>query len=83
VEWSHGDVRREAIQHGTIEIAKAVADATKGGAVSVVGGGDSVAAINETGLQSSITHISTGGGATLEFLSGSKLPGLEALSEKD
>ena len=68
---------------GTIEIAKAVADATKGGAVSVVGGGDSVAAINETGLQSSITHISTGGGATLEFLSGSKLPGLEALSEKD
>ena len=67
---------------GTIEIARAVAEATKNGAVSVVGGGDSVAAVNETGLQSSISHISTGGGAALEFLSGAKLPGVESLSDK-
>ena len=67
---------------GTIEIAKAVAEATMKGATSVVGGGDSVAAVNETGRQSAISHISTGGGAALEFLSGAKLPGVEALSDR-
>lgn len=67
---------------GTIEIAKAVAEATRSGAVSVVGGGDSVAAVNETGLQSEISHISTGGGAALEFLSGKRLPGVDALTDK-
>jgi len=67
---------------GTIEIAKAVAEATREGAISVVGGGDSVAAVNETGIQSEISHISTGGGAALEFLSGQRLPGVDALQDK-
>ncbi|MGA8184095.1 MAG: phosphoglycerate kinase [Terriglobia bacterium] len=64
---------------GTMEVAKAVADSE---AVSIVGGGDSVAAVHKAGIEDRITHISTGGGASLEFLSGLKLPGVEALPEK-
>jgi phosphoglycerate kinase len=67
---------------GTLEIAKAVAAATSNGAISIVGGGDSVAAIHQSGLSSKISHISTGGGASLEFLGGRKLPGVEALTDK-
>jgi phosphoglycerate kinase len=67
---------------GTIGVAKAVAEAAERGAVVVVGGGDSVSAVTRAGVADKITHISTGGGATLEFLAGEKLPGVEALNDK-
>lgn len=64
---------------GTLEIARAVAASS---AISIVGGGDSAAAVAKASVASKITHISTGGGASLEFLSGMKLPGVEALTDK-
>ena len=67
---------------GTLAVAKAVADATEAGATSIVGGGDSIAALKKTGLSDKISHISTGGGATLEFLEGKVLPGIAAIAEK-
>jgi phosphoglycerate kinase len=71
-----------AFAKGTLEIAKAVAAATVAGATSIVGGGDSVAAVHQSGVSSKISHISTGGGASLEFLGGRKLPGVDALTDK-
>ncbi len=71
-----------AFAKGTLEIAKAVAAATANGATSIIGGGDSVAAVHQSGVSKQVSHISTGGGASLEFLGGTKLPGVEALTNK-
>jgi phosphoglycerate kinase len=67
---------------GTIGIAQAVAEAADRGATVIVGGGDSVAAVTQAGVAARITHISTGGGATLEFLAGEELPGVAALNDR-
>ncbi|MGI8811956.1 MAG: phosphoglycerate kinase [Pyrinomonadaceae bacterium] len=77
-----GMFEEKPFDEGTIAIAEAVAAATEKGAVSIVGGGDSVSAINHAGLADKISHISTGGGATLEFLAGDDLPGVAALEDK-
>jgi phosphoglycerate kinase len=77
-----GMFEKPAFAQGTLAMARAVASATVAGATSIVGGGDSVAAVEQSGLANQISHISTGGGASLEFLAGEKLPGVEALSER-
>lgn len=77
-----GMFEEKPFDEGTVAIAKAVAAATEKGATSIVGGGDSVSAVNQAGLNDKISHISTGGGATLEFLAGDVLPGVAALNDK-
>lgn len=74
-----GVFENEAFAQGTMQIAQAVAES---GALSIVGGGDSVAAIDKAGISDRITHISTGGGASLEYIANETLPGIEALAEK-
>jgi phosphoglycerate kinase len=77
-----GVFEEKPFDEGTVGVARAVAAAAERGATVVVGGGDSVAAVTQAGVADKITHISTGGGATLEFLAGDKLPGVEALTDK-
>ncbi len=74
-----GVYEKPAYQNGTRVVLEAIADATRAGAVSVVGGGDAAAAAHELGFANAMTHVSTGGGATLEFLEGKTLPGVAAL----
>jgi len=69
----------EKFSKGTTEIAKAIAAATAKGAFSLIGGGDSVAAINKNNLSDKVSYVSTGGGAMLEYMEGKKLPGIAAI----
>jgi 3-phosphoglycerate kinase len=77
-----GVFEEKGFEEGTVGVARAVADAAEQGATVIVGGGDSVSAIHKAGVADKITHISTGGGATLEFLAGDELPGVAALNDK-
>jgi phosphoglycerate kinase len=74
-----GVFEMEKFSKGTTAVAKAIADATSKGAYSLIGGGDSVAAINKNGLADKVSYVSTGGGAMLEYMEGKKLPGITAI----
>ena len=69
----------ENFQNGTKSVALAIADATAKGAFSLVGGGDSVAAVNKYHLKDKVSYVSTGGGAMLEYIEGKELPGIKAI----
>src|SRR5687768_16095561 len=77
-----GVFEEKGFEEGTVGVARAVAAAAGRGATVIVGGGDSVSAVQQAGVADQITHISTGGGATLEFLAGDELPGVAALNDK-
>jgi phosphoglycerate kinase len=77
-----GVFEKKIYANGTNQVAQLLAALTRGGAVTIIGGGDSVAAVEEAGLADQITHISTGGGASLEMLEGQVLPGVAALKDK-
>jgi phosphoglycerate kinase len=76
-----GVFEMEAFAGGTNAVAQALADATQEGAFTLIGGGDSVAAINQAGLAAQVSYVSTGGGAMLEYLEGKVLPGVAAMQE--
>lgn len=77
-----GVFEMENFSNGTFKVAEALAEATSKGAVTIIGGGDSASAIKEAGLEEKVSHVSTGGGASLEFLEGKELPGVAALTNK-
>ena len=75
-----GIFEKEPFARGTMAIANALADATDDGTITIIGGGDSAAAIKKAGIAERVTHVSTGGAAAMELLSGIPLPGVEVLS---
>jgi phosphoglycerate kinase len=77
-----GVFENDTFAKGTIEVAKTLAEFTAGGAITIIGGGDSASAVKKAGVADKLSHISTGGGASLEFLEGKTLPGLAALTDK-
>lgn len=79
MEWTIGVFEMESFANGTIELGNYIAEATANGAFSLVGGGDSVSAVKQFGLESKMSYVSTGGGAMLEMLEGSVLPGIAAI----
>jgi len=76
-----GVFEMSSFEHGTKVVADAIVSATKNGAYSLVGGGDSVAAINKYNLADKVSYVSTGGGAMLEYIEGKELPGVRAIQE--
>ena len=78
-----GVFEMEPFARGTAEVGLALGAATRAGALSIIGGGDTVAALTNAGLDGEMTHISTGGGASLECMSGRVLPGVAALADKE
>ncbi len=72
----------DATAKGTIGIAEILAKATAAGATTIIGGGDSASAVKKAGVQNKVSHVSTGGGASLEYLEGKVLPGVAALTNK-